>query len=243
MIGDDPRSKVYVNMKTKCCEEIGFEHTGVILPESASEIDLIHKIRELNEDELVSGIMVQLPLPPYFSMQRVFEEINPEKDVDGVHPNNLVNLVIREKDPLYMPCTAKSCLYIIQKYCPSVIGKRVVVVGQSMIVGAPIAYSLQNLDATVTSCNAMTQELSSITKDADILVISIGSPMFIRGDWIKPGALVVDVGTSVIPDEDAKTGKRVVGDVNFQEAIKVAGHITPVPGGVGPMTTAMLLLG
>lgn len=241
MIGNDPRSRVYINMKTKCCEEVNFEHVGIILPDNATEFDLLHKIRELNEDEQVSGIIIQLPLPPYISMQRIFEEINPEKDVDGVHPNNLVNLVIREKDPLYMPCTAKGCLYIIQKYCPSVIGKRVVVVGQSMIVGAPIAYALQNLDATVTSCNVMTKNIEKITRDADILIISIGNPLYIRGDWIKPGALVIDVGISVIPDESSKTGKKVVGDVNFQEAVKVAGHITPVPGGVGPMTTAMLL--
>lgn len=211
-----------------------------MLPEDASERDVLRRVRDLNEDERVSGILVQLPLPPYFSVQRVFEAINPEKDVDGVHPANLINLVIREKDPLFIPCTAKGCLYIIQKYCPSVIGKRVVVVGQSMIVGAPIAYSLQNMDATVTSCNAMTRNLAKITKEADILVVSIGCPEYIRGSWIKPGALVVDVGINVVPNK-AEGGTRVVGDVNFEEAAKVAGHITPVPGGVGPVTTAMLL--
>lgn len=214
---------------------------GRSLPRNASEIDLLHCIREFNEDERVSGILVQLPLPPCFSMQRVFEEIDPLKDVDGVHPENLINLVIREKEPIFVPCTAKGCLYIIQKYCPSVIGKRVVVVGQSMIVGTSITYSLQNLDATVTSCNIMTRNLEAITREADILVISIGSPLHIRGDWIKPGALVIDVGTSVIADRNSKNGRRLVGDVDFQEAVKVAGHITPVPGGVGPMTTAMLL--
>ena len=241
LMGNDARSHVYVNTKKKNCEDVGFEHIGVVLPEDASEVDVLRRIRDLNEDERVSGILVQLPLPAYFSMQRVFEEINPEKDVDGVHPTNLVNLVIREKDPLFIPCTAKGCLYMIQKYCPSVIGKRIVVVGQSMIVGAPIAYSLQNMDATVTSCNAMTRDLSKITREADILVVSIGNPLFIRGNWIKPGALVVDVGINVIPDRNSKTGTRLVGDINFDEAIKVAGYITPVPGGVGPMTTAMLL--
>jgi len=226
-------------MKKKNCKDVGFEHIGIILPENPSERDVLRKIRDLNEDERVSGILVQLPLPSYFSAQKIFEAINPEKDVDGVHPKNLINLVIREKDPLFIPCTAKGCLYIIQKHCPSVIGKRVVVVGQSVVVGAPIAYSLQNMDATVTSCNIMTQNLSAITKEADILIISIGSPEFIRGSWIKPGALVVDVGINVVPDK--VKGTRVVGDVNFEEAVKVAGYITPVPGGVGPMTTAMLL--
>lgn len=228
-------------MKTRSCEEVGFDHVGVALPRNTSESALLHRIRQLNDDEHVSGIIVQLPLPPCISVQRVFEEISPEKDIDGVNPSNLVNLVIREKEPLYMPCTAKSCLYIIQKYCPSVIGKRVVVLGQSMIVGAPVAFSLQNLDATVTSCNIMTKNIETITREADILVISIGNPLYVRGDWIKRGALVVDVGTSVIADASARTGQRVVGDVDFSEAVKVAGHITPVPGGVGPMTNAMLL--
>jgi len=241
LLGNDPSSQIYVRNKIKQCNEVGFDHIGISLPNNVSEVDLLRRIRELNEDEHISGILVQLPLPRYISMQRVFEEIDPLKDVDGVHPNNLVNLIIKEKEPLYVPSTAKGCLYIIQKYCPSVIGKRVVVVGQSMIVGSPIAYMLQNLDATVTSCNIMTRNISSITREADILVISIGNPMYIKGDWIKPGALVIDVGTSVIPDKTSKTGKRLVGDVNFQEAVKVAGHITPVPGGVGPMTIAMLL--
>jgi 5,10-methylene-tetrahydrofolate dehydrogenase/methenyl tetrahydrofolate cyclohydrolase len=228
-------------MEAKNCDEVGFEHLGIVLPQSTTEKTLLRHIQQLNEDEKISGIIVQMPLPRNMSMQRVFEEISPEKDLDGVHPSNLVNLVIREKEPLHMPCTTKSCLYIIQKYCPSVIGKRVVVLGQSMIVGVPVAFSLQNLDATVTSCNIMTRNIEAITREADILVISIGNPLYVRGDWIKPGALVIDVGTSVIPDSSSKTGQRVVGDVNFNEAVRVAGHITPVPGGVGPMTNAMLL--
>jgi len=228
-------------MKAKSCSEVGFECLDIVLSKNVTERTLLRHIQQLNEDEKVSGIIVQTPLPGNISMQRVFEEISPEKDVDGVHPDNLVNLVIREKEPLYMPCTAKSCLYIIQKYCPSVIGKRVVVVGQSMIVGAPVTFSLQNLDATVTSCNAMTRNIKAIIREADILVISIGHPLYVRGDWIKPGALVVDVGTSIIPDSSSKTGQKLVGDVNFNEAVKVAGFITPVPGGVGPMTNAMLL--
>lgn len=240
-LGDDARANVYTRMKTRGCDEVGFEHVGIVLPRGASELEILRQIRILNEDERISGIIIELPLPAYLSMQRIFEEIDPEKDVDGVHPHNLVNLVIREKEPLYMPCTAKGCLYIIQKYCPSVIGKRVVVVGQSMIVGAPVAYALQNLDATVTSCNVMTKEIEKITREADVLVISIGNPQYIRGDWIKPGALVVDVGITVVPDKNSKSGHRVVGDVNFEEAVKVAGYITPVPGGVGPMTIAMLL--
>eukprot|EP01022_Parablepharisma_sp_SALTPOND_P020670 TRINITY_DN382_c0_g2_i1.p4 TRINITY_DN382_c0_g2~~TRINITY_DN382_c0_g2_i1.p4 ORF type:complete len:339 (+),score=20.13 TRINITY_DN382_c0_g2_i1:3437-4453(+) len=241
LVGNDPRTHLYVNMKKKACEAVGFEHIGSVLPEDASEEDVLRRIKDLNDDERVSGILVQLPLPSYFSLQKVFEAIRPDKDVDGVHPANVVDLVIRDKDPLYMPCTAKGCLYIIQRYCPSVIGKRAVVVGQSMIVGAPIAYSLQNMDATVTSCNIMTKNLPKITKEADILVVSIGNPLFIKGDWVKPGALVVDVGTNVIPDSRAGSGTRVVGDVDFEEAVKVAAYITPVPGGVGPMTIAMLL--
>ena len=166
-----------------------------------------------------------MPLPPYLSNQAVFEEIRVDKDVDGVNPANivgnfsfyLIDLIIREKDPLFIPATAKGCLYIIQQYFPSVIGKRAVVVGQSAIAGAPIAYSLQNMDAAVTSCNIMTRNLPKITKEADILVVSIGNPLFIKGDWIKPGALVVDVGTSVVPDPNSKTGTRVVGDVDFDE--------------------------
>ena len=212
-----------------------------MLPEDASQDDILRRVRDLNQDERVSGILVQLPLPSYLSTQAVFEEIRPEKDVDGVHPSNLVDLVIRDKEPLFTPCTAKGCLYIIQRYTPSVIGKRAVVVGQSMIVGAPIAYSLQNMDATVTSCNIMTRNLPKITKEADILVVSIGNPQFIKGAWIKPGALVVDVGTNVVPDPTRQSGTRVVGDVDFESAVKVAGYITPVPGGVGPMTIAMLL--
>lgn len=171
----------------------------------------------------------------------MFDALKPEKDVDGVHPRNVVDLVLRDKEPLFIPCTAKGCLYIIQRYCPSVIGKRAVVIGQSMIVGAPIAYALQNMDATVTSCNIMTQNLPKITKEADILVVCIGDPLYIKGDWIKPGALVIDVGTNVIPDKKRPGCTKLVGDVDFEEAVKVASYITPVPGGVGPMTIAMLL--
>ena len=214
---------------------------GAVLPEDALQEDILRRVRDLNYDERVSGILVQLPLPQYLSVQAIFDEIRPDKDVDGVHPSNVADLVLRDKEPLFVPCTAKGCLYIIQRYSPSVIGKRAVVVGQSMIVGAPIAFSLQNMDATVTSCNIMTKSLPKITREADILVVSIGNPLFIKGDWIKPGALVVDVGTNVIPDYSSSNRTKVVGDVDFDEAVKVAGYITPVPGGVGPMTIAMLL--
>ena len=202
---------------------------------------ILDEINSLNQDSGVHGILVQLPLPDGFDERIVTEAINVQKDVDGFHSVNIGQLAKKDTEPLFLPCTPKGIMELLNSITYDLRGKRAVVVGRSNIVGMPIAHLLQNKDATVTVCHSKTINIESIVKDADLLVVAIGKPNMIKGEWLKPGVVVIDVGTNAVSDSSKKSGVRWVGDVDFEGASKVASYITPVPGGVGPMTVAMLL--
>ncbi|KAK3407398.1 bifunctional protein FolD 2 [Eucalyptus grandis] len=241
IVGTRKDSQSYVSMKRKACAEVGITSFDVDLPEQVSEADLIDKVHELNANPDVHGILVQLPLPKHINEEKVLGAISIEKDVDGFHPLNIGKLAMKGREPLFLPCTPKGCLELLSRSGISTKGKKAVVVGRSNIVGLPVSLLLLKADATVTVVHSHTPNPESIIREADIIIAAAGQAMMIKGSWIKPGAAVIDVGTNAVDDPSKKTGYRLVGDVHFGEASKVAGHITPVPGGVGPMTVAMLL--
>lgn len=233
LVGDNPASKVYVDLKQKACEEVGFKGTRIDVPEDFSEEELLAIIEDLNNDVTVHGILVQLPLPTHIRLPIVLEAINPNKDVDGFHPVNLGCLIAGDEDA-YVPATPKGIMRLLTEYDIDVEGKEVVVVNHSTIVGKPLALLFLNENATVTVCHEFTKDLAFHTKNADILVTGVGKPGFIKADMIKEGSVIVDVGT-------AKVGDTIVGDVDFDPVKEKAAYITPVPGGAGPMTIASLL--
>lgn len=233
LVGDDPASSVYVNFKKKACAEVGitsFEHR---LDAATDEAKLISLIEELNADPAVNGILVQLPLPDGFSEERVLETITPDKDVDGFHPYNVGRLVTG--NPIFEPCTPLGIMTLLESTGVSLEGKEAVVLGRSNIVGKPMAFMLLKKNATVTICHSRTHDLPGRVRAADVVIAAVGIPDMVKGDWIKEGAVVIDVGIN--RTEDGK----LTGDVDYEEALERAGHITPVPGGVGPMTIATLL--
>ncbi|KAI4349642.1 hypothetical protein L6164_010206 [Bauhinia variegata] len=234
-------SQSYVGMKRKAFCELGIKSFDIDLPEQVSEADLIKQVHELNANPDVHGILVQLPLPKHINEEKVLTEISLEKDVDGFHPLNIGKLAMKGREPLFLPCTPKACLELLSRSGVSIKGKKAVVVGRSNIVGLPASLLLLKADATVTIVHSHTKDPESIIRQADIVIAAAGQPKMIKGSWIKPGAAVIDVGTNAIDDPSKKSGYRLVGDVDFEEASKVAGWITPVPGGVGPMTVTMLL--
>jgi methylenetetrahydrofolate dehydrogenase (NADP+)/methenyltetrahydrofolate cyclohydrolase len=233
IVGEDPASKVYVGNKVKACAEIGLHSRHVALPANTSEVTLLEKIAELNADPAIHGLLVQLPLPPHIDSHKVLEAISPSKDVDGFHPMNVGALVTGAT--LFPPCTPSGTMKLLEKMGVEIDGKHAVVVGRSNIVGKPMALMLLHKSATVTICTSRTKDLGKHTRDADILVVATGKAQMVTGDMIKPGAVVIDIGINRLPDG------RLVGDVDFESAKEVAGLITPVPGGVGPMTIAMLM--
>lgn len=233
LVGQDPASQVYVGNKTKACAEIGFRAFDHHLPDTTSEADLLALVNALNEDPAVDGILVQLPLPSHIDSRKVLLAINPAKDVDGFHPDNLGRLLMGE--PRFVPCTPAGVMRLIQEDGLSVEGKHAVVLGRSNIVGKPAAVLLTAANATVTLCHSKTTNLPDIIRQADILVAAIGRAKFVNGDWIKPGAVVIDVGMN------RPEGGKLCGDVDTEAAAVHAAAITPVPGGVGPMTIAMLM--
>lgn len=232
-MGDDPASRVYVNNKKKACEECGIYSEEYALPAETSEKDLLELIDTLNGRKEISGILVQLPVPEHIDEKKIISAISPEKDVDAFHPINVGKIMVGDFD--FVPCTPAGVMELIAESGIDVSGKECVVVGRSNIVGKPQAMLLLHKNGTVTICHSRTKNLAEKTKAADILVAAVGIPNFIKGDMIKPGAVVIDVGINRIE------GKKLVGDVEFESAEKVAGAITPVPGGVGPMTIAMLM--
>jgi 5,10-methylene-tetrahydrofolate dehydrogenase/methenyl tetrahydrofolate cyclohydrolase len=211
------------------------------LPATATQAEVEGLVRELNADPTVNGILVQLPLPAGLNEKRVLDLISLDKDVDGFHPMNIGQLVMKGRTPLFIPCTPNGCIELLKRSNIAIAGADAVVVGRSNIVGIPVAALLNNADATVTICHSKTRNLPEVVRRADIVVAAIGRPNYVRGEWIKPGATVIDVGINRVPDATKKSGSRLVGDVAFDEAVEVAGAITPVPGGVGLMTIAMLL--
>ncbi|CAN6558650.1 unnamed protein product [Malus baccata var. baccata] len=241
IVGTRKDSQSYVSMKRKACAEVGIKSVDIDLPENVSQDDLIAKVHELNATSDVHGILVQLPLPNHINEEKVLSEISIEKDVDGFHPLNIGKLAMKGREPLFLPCTPKGCLELLSRSGISIKGKKAVVVGRSNIVGLPVSLLLLKADATVTVVHSRTPDPESFIREADIIIAAAGQAMMIKGCWIKPGAAVIDVGTNAIDDPSRKSGYRLVGDVDFQEACKVAGWVTPVPGGVGPMTVAMLL--
>jgi methylenetetrahydrofolate dehydrogenase (NADP+)/methenyltetrahydrofolate cyclohydrolase len=233
LVGDDPASQVYVRNKTKACEEAGIASIGHRLPADTSQQDLLRLIASLNADRRVHGILVQLPLPLHIAADAVIEAIAPEKDVDGFHPENVGRLATGK--PRFVPCTPAGVMRLLEHAAVPLAGKHAVVVGRSNIVGKPVALLLLEKHATVTICHSRTPDLAAVVREADVLVAAVGRPRMISGDMAKPGAAVIDVGINRGPD-----GK-LCGDVDFQSMLGRAGCITPVPGGVGPMTIAMLL--
>ena len=232
-MGDDPASRVYVNNKKKACAEVGIYSEEYALKESTSQAELISLISKLNERDEISGILVQLPLPKHINEEDVINAISPDKDVDAFHPVNVGKIMVGNFD--FVPCTPAGVMELINESGIDIEGKDCVVVGRSNIVGKPQAMLLLHKNATVTICHSRTKDLAQKTRNADILVAAVGIPNFIKADMIKPGAVVIDVGINRLAD------KKLVGDVDFENAEKVAGAITPVPGGVGPMTIAMLM--
>ncbi|KAL8513450.1 hypothetical protein ACS0TY_012784 [Phlomoides rotata] len=228
-------------MKRKACAEVGIKSFDLDLPEEVSESELICKVHELNADPDVHGILVQLPLPKHINEEKILSEISLGKDVDGFHPLNIGKLSMKGREPMFVPCTPKGCLELLKRNGISIKGKNAVVVGRSNIVGLPVSMLLLKEDATVTVVHSRTKEPENIIRNADIIIAAAGQAKMIKGSWIKPGAAVIDVGTNAVDDPSKKSGYKLVGDVDFEEACKVAGWITPVPGGVGPMTVAMLL--
>lgn len=240
-VGDRADSSTYVRMKLKAAEEAGIMCELMHFPSSVTEPELLQHIQGLNNDHSVHGILLQLPLPDHIQEHYITSAIAYQKDVDGFGTTNIGELAKRGGKPLFVPCTPKGVMVMLKEIGVDVRGKNAVVLGRSDIVGSPMSYLLKNADATVTVCHSHTQGLPDFVRRADIVVAAIGRPRFVKGDWLKRGAIVIDVGTNYIPDPTTKSGQRVVGDVDFDSAIDVASHITPVPGGVGPMTVAMLL--
>jgi len=233
IVGENAASKVYVRNKTLACEAIGIRSDVYSLPESTTQAQLVGFIHRLNEDAAVHGILVQLPLPRHLDSRLVIETVAPDKDVDGFHYENLGSLVVGETR--FYPCTPSGVMKLLEHEGVVIEGRHAVVVGRSNIVGKPMALMLVNAGATVTVCNSKTPDLAAVTRQGDILVAAVGKPRLLRGDMVKPGAVVIDVGVNRMPDGT------LAGDVDFESASQVASAITPVPGGVGPMTIAMLL--
>ena len=241
LVGDRPDSVAYVNSKGKMSQELGMGSVSRHLPENARQEEVEAVVRELNADPSVNGILVQLPMPAHLDEERVLSLINIEKDVDGFSPINIGRLAQKGREPLFVPCTPFGCIYLLEQVGVKIEGANAVVLGRSNIVGMPAALLLLGRNATVTICHSRTRDLPAVCRQADILIAAIGRMEMVRGDWIKPGAAIIDVGTNQKPDATKKKGYRLVGDVNYAEAREVAGWITPVPGGVGPMTVAMLM--
>lgn len=241
LVGDNPASEVYVRMKQKACAQAGIESFGFNLPKSSSQEEVEGLVRELNEDPRVNGILVQLPLPSGLDEERVLNAIDLEKDVDGFHPVNIGRLAQKGRESLFVPCTPYGCIVLLDEMKVPIAGANAVVLGRSNIVGMPLALLLIKRDATVTVCHSRSKDLPGITSQADILLAAVGRPQMVKANWVKPGAVVIDVGTNRIEDPGSEKGYRLVGDVDFDEVKEVASMITPSPGGVGPMTIAMLL--
>ena len=240
-VGDRSDSSTYVRMKLKAAEEANIICNLVHYPESITEPELLQHITQFNNDPTIHGILVQLPVPKHISEHAITSAVAEEKDVDGFGASNIGELSKRGGHPLFTPCTPKGVMVLLKESGVELKGKKAVVLGRSDIVGSPVSSLLRNADATVTVCHSRTQDLEDHVKSADILVAAIGKPGFVKGSWLKAGAVVIDVGTNYIPDDSKKSGQRLVGDVDYQSAVEVASMITPVPGGVGPMTVAMLL--
>ncbi|MFZ9941548.1 MAG: bifunctional methylenetetrahydrofolate dehydrogenase/methenyltetrahydrofolate cyclohydrolase FolD [Luteolibacter sp.] len=242
LVGDDPASHVYVGSKVRTCGELGIYSRKIELPASTTQDELLKVVRDLNADSAIHGILVQSPPPPHIDEEEIIRAIDPRKDVDGFHPENVAKLAL--EDPTgFVPCTPAGCMKLLEVAGIETNGAEAVVVGRSMIVGKPMALLLvsKNSNATVTIAHSRSRDLPAICRRADILVAAVGRPEMVKADWIKPGAVVIDVGINRVADASKKSGYRLTGDVAFEEVAPLCSAITPVPGGVGPMTIAMLM--
>ena len=244
LVGEDPASQVYVRMKGKACEKLGMYSETIVLPEATSEDELLATIDGLNANPRIHGFLVQLPLPKHIDSERVLLRILPSKDVDGFHPENVGRVAVGDSTA-FAPATPFGVQHMLMRSGVDITGAHVVIVGRSNIVGRPMASLLlrrgEGGDATVTVCHSRTKNLPDVTRLADILIVAIGKPNFVTGDMVRPGAVVIDVGTNRVDDPTSEKGYKIVGDVDFEAAKEVASAISPVPGGVGPMTITMLL--
>jgi len=241
LVGTNPASQTYVRMKQRRCAKVGIHSVGVELPETASQDEVESRVRELNQDPAIHGILVQLPLPKHLDEEGVLSEVALSKDVDGFHPINIGRLAMKGRDPLFAPGTPSGIIELLDRCELPIEGREAVVLGRSNIVGLPVAMLLLKRNATVTICHSRTRDLPAVVRRADILIAAVGRTEMVKADWVKPGAIVIDVGINRVDDATRKRGYRLVGDVAYEEVTEVAGWITPVPGGVGPMTIAMLL--
>lgn len=241
LVGENPASEVYVRMKQRMCEKVGIQSFGHTLPEDASQEEVENLVAELNANPEVNGILVQLPLPSGLDEERVLNKISINKDVDGFHPVNIGRLAQKGRESLFVPCTPDGVIYLLDHTGVQLEGAEAVVLGRSNIVGMPVALLLVGRNATVTICHSRTKDLPEVTRRADVLVAAVGRPEMVKKDWVKPGAVVIDVGTNRVDDPSVEKGYRLTGDVAFEEVKEVASAISPSPGGVGPMTIAMLL--
>ena len=240
LVGDDPASAVYVGSKTRTCADLGFHSPKIVLPGETTREELLKVVSDLNADPAVHGILVQFPLPKHLDESEVIRAIDPRKDVDGLHPENVAKLVLG--DPTgFVSCTPAGCMKLLEVSGAQVSGAEAVVIGRSMLVGKPVAMLLLAQNATVTIAHSRTKDLAAVCRRADILVPAVGRPDMVKADWVKPGAVVIDVGINRIPDATRKSGTRLTGDVDYKEVAPRTAAITPVPGGVGPMTIAMLM--
>jgi methylenetetrahydrofolate dehydrogenase (NADP+) / methenyltetrahydrofolate cyclohydrolase len=241
LAGDDPASATYVRMKRRACERAGIESVAHIMTAQSSQAEVEEAVATLNNDPHIHGILVQLPLPKGIDEEAVLRAVSLEKDVDGFHPVNIGLLAMKGREPLFTPATPTGCMVLLDEAGAELAGANAVVVGRSNIVGMPVALMLIKANATVTVCHSRTRDLPNVLRQADIVIAAIGFPEYIKGNWLKPGAVVIDVGTNQVDDPESERGYRFVGDVEFESAVEVAGAITKVPGGVGPMTITMLM--
>ena len=242
LIGDDPASRVYVNSKVRKCEELGLHSEKIVLPKDATQEEVLATVERLNSDPAIHGILVQSPPPPQINEEEIVRAINPAKDVDGFHPENVAKLALEDESG-FIPCTPAGCMRLLAETGIETSGAEAVVLGRSMIVGKPMALLLmaRGSDATVTVTHSRTKDLAAVCRRADILIAAIGKPEFVTADFIKEGAVVIDVGINRLKDSSKKSGYRLCGDVAYEQVVQKARAITPVPGGVGPMTIAMLI--
>ncbi len=241
LVGENPASQAYVKSKRKACAELGMESFGHELAKTATQEEVEGLVAQLNADSNVHGILVQLPLPDHLNEERVLNAVGIEKDVDGFHPVNIGRLSMKGRKPLFVPCTPAGCIVLLEEAGAQFKGANAVVLGRSNIVGLPAAMLLLHRDCTLTICHSRSKDLPAICREADILIAAVGRAQMVKKDWVKPGAYVIDVGINRVEDATKKSGYRLVGDVDFDDVKEVAGALTPVPGGVGPMTIAMLM--
>jgi methylenetetrahydrofolate dehydrogenase (NADP+) / methenyltetrahydrofolate cyclohydrolase len=241
LAGDDPASAQYVRMKRRACEKIGVESVAHVMNQDSTQEDVEKAVRQLNEDPKVHGILVQLPLPPQVDEERILQLVSLEKDVDGFNPINIGKLAMKNRTPTFTPATPTGCMVLLEEVGAKIEGSNAVVIGRSNIVGLPMAMMLLKANATVTICHSRTKDIADIVKQADIVIAAIGWAEFVKAEWLKPGAVVIDVGTNQVDDPTDKRGYRWVGDVEFEPAKEIVSAISKVPGGVGPMTITTLL--